>query len=341
MSTPNYISLLHVGRRAPESEQLEFNWEPLDINKLTFPQGNIVCVFGGNNTNRAEESNGNAKIFESLISPKNRKKTHIFSFGYKTEPLKNSSYCSKEYIEETDMLFYNSFLPLILTKEGDLKKEQGIKEVFKRFVFASHCGGSFMANEIINKFYEVLLLKYPQGKAEQLISQIQYISYAPLEIPPSNVNSFIIAPLSDINTSWDKIIDRASVEGVDIDYPKNVTKKLIKSKLAQAPTGQKLIETMQDTRAIIFKIDNSTYIIPGPMNPRLNIGDHSIDCLAKKHILESGLDFAITAQLTRNAAKKYMNLFTSNAPYDIKAAFTQTANSIGENPPASEKTPLC
>ena len=53
MSTPNYISLLHVGRRAPESEQLEFNWEPLDINNLKFPQGNIVCVFGGNNTKKA------------------------------------------------------------------------------------------------------------------------------------------------------------------------------------------------------------------------------------------------------------------------------------------------
>ena len=336
MSTPNYISYIQVGRRAPESEQLEYNWEPIDINQLSFPQGNIVCVFGGNTSNRPEEINGNAKIFESFLNTKNRKKTNIYSFGYKTEPLKNQNFCSKEYVEETDILFLNSFLPMILTDKGELKKEQGIKEVFKRLVLASHCGGSFFANAIIKNFYDVLIQQFPEGVAKQLINQIQYISYAPLEAPPANINAIIITPFSDVNCSWDKALERATEKKVDIDYPRNVTKKLVKAKLSEVP-GSALISIMKDTRAIVFKIENSTYIIPGPMNPRTNIGDHSIDCLSKKHILESGTDFEKTAQLTRLAAQIYMNMFTSNTPYDIKSAFTKVADAIGENPPASEK----
>ena len=87
----------------------------------------------------------------------------------------------------------------------------------------------------------------------------------------------------------------------------------------------------------MFKIGNSTYIIPGQMNPNMNFGDHSIDCLSKQNILESDTDCAETAKSTRYAVQLFLNAFTSDAPFDQKGTFTKAARNFDENPPASQK----
>lgn len=331
MSNNRNILYIDVGRRAEESEQLEFNWEPKDINSLNFPeQGKIVCVLGGNNTNRPEAGNGNAKIFESMIPKKYRNKTNIYSFIYKTEPFKIANHCSNEYVEDINILYEKVFMPMLFNSKGYMKTPQGIEKTFKRLILASHCGGSYFANIIISNFYNTLIQEYPPATAELLINKIQYISYAPLEMPIANINGFVIAPFSDINSSWFKAITKASESRVDIDYPKNITKKLIHAKETDT-IGKFLMSTLQENRALTFKIGNSTYIIPGPMNPRLNIGDHSIDCIAVKHILESGTAYAETAQIVRYAAETYMKLFLSDESYDNKKAFSKVQDRISES----------
>lgn len=330
------ITHMAVGRRAMASEKLEHNWEILDINNLEFPHGKIVCMFGGNNTNRSEESNGNAKIMESLLSSENRKKTNIYSFIYETEPFKSENYVVKDYEEETHLFFEKSFLPMILDAKGNIREMQGIEKVFKKLIFCSHCGGSHFANLIIDDFYNVLIHKYPESTAEMLINKIQYFSYAPLMLPTHNVNSLIITPFADVNFSWDKALTLAEEQKVDIDYPRHTLKKLIKAKNSFS-ISDALDSTFQESRAIVFRVGKSTFMIPGRMNPRINIGDHSIECIAKNHILNSETDLADTAQVANYAAKTIMNVFASDAPCDTKLIFTKITQKLGENPPSSQK----
>ena len=330
------ITHMAVGRRAMASEQIEHNWELLDINHLEFPHGKIVCMFGGNNTNRPEESNGNAKIMESLLTSENRKKTNIFSFIYATEPFKSENYVSKDYEEETHMLFEKAFLPMILDAKGNIKEMQGIEKVFQKLIFSSHCGGSHFANLIIDDFHTVLLQKYPKAKADMLINKIQYFSYAPLELPSHNVNALIIAPYADVNFSWDKALAVANEQKVDLDYPRHTIKNLLKARNSYTISSA-LDSTFQEARAIVFRVGQSTFMIPGKMNPHLNIGDHSIECIAKKHILNSETDMAETAQAANYAAKTIMNVFASDAPFDTKVLFNKIAQKLSENPPSSQK----
>ena len=330
------ITLIEVGRRAEESEQLLYNWESLDINSLVFPQDKVVCFFGGNSTTRPEQANGNAKVPDSMISAKNRKKTQIFSFSYKTEPYITDTVFNKMYQSEAELLFEKSFKPLIFDSKGNMKEIQGIEKAFKRLIFNSHCGGSRFVNIIIDKFYDTLIQKFPPATAEMLINKIQYFSYAPLENPTHNVNAVIVSPLVDINNSWNKALDLAVNSKIDIDYPKGIIKRYIKAR-SSGKIAEFFKEVFQETRAIMFKIGNSTYIIPGQMNPNMNFGDHSIDCLSKQNILESDTDCAETAKSTRYAVQLFLNAFTSDAPFDQKGTFTKAARNFDENPPASQK----
>lgn len=330
------ITHMTVGRRAMESEKRDHNWEILDINHLDFPHGKIVCMFGGNNTNRPEESNGNAKIVESFLTSENRKKTNIFSFIYATEPFKSENYVVKDYDEETHILFEKTFLPMILDAKGNIKEMQGVEKAFQKLIFSSHCGGSHFANLIIDDFYTVLTQKYPEATAEMLINKIQYFSYAPLEPPTHNVNALVIAPFADVNFSWDKALSLAEEQKVDVDYPRHIVKKLIKAKNSHT-ISDALDSAFQESRAIVFRVGKSTFMIPGKMNPHLNIGDHSIECIAKKHILNSETDMAETAQAANYAAKTIMNVFASDSPFDTKVLFNKITQKLSENPPASEK----
>ena len=169
-----------------------------------------------------------------------------------------------------------------------------------------------------------------------LINKIQYFSYAPLEIPSHNVNALIIAPYADVNFSWNKALELAEYQKVDLDYPRHSVKKLLKAKNSHT-IGQALDETFEESRAIMFKIGQSTYIIPDRMNPRLNVGDHSIECIAKNHIINSDTDLAETAQAARYASQTIMNIFASDSPFDSKSVFNKIVKKLDENPPASQK----
>ena len=229
MAKYSQISHFGVGRRTSVSEGKEFNWEQMDINSLEIPHGKTICMFGGNTTNRPEEANGNAKIVESLLTADNRKKTNIYAFMYATEPFKAENYVVKDYEAEIQMIFEKTFKPMIFDSKGNMKEMQGIEKAFKKLVFASHCGGSHFANNIIEGFYNLLIQKYPESTAEMLINKIQYFSYAPLEIPSHNVNALIIAPYADVNFSWNKALELAEYQKVDLDYPRHSVKKLLKA----------------------------------------------------------------------------------------------------------------
>ena len=330
------ITHITVGRRAEEDEGLDYNWDnSLDINNLKFPHGKIICMFGGNNTNRPEQSNGNAKIIESLLTEENRKNSNIYAFTYETEPFKSENYVVKDYEEEIHMLFEKSFLPMILDSKGNIKEMQGIEKAFQKLILTSHCGGSHFANLIIDDFFYVLTQKYPEATAEMLINKIQYFSYAPLELPNHNVSSLIIAPFADVNFSWDKALNLAEEQKVDIDYPRHIVKKLIKAKHSQS-LRQVFDSAFQESNAIMFKVGKSIIMIPDKMNPHLNIGDHSIECIAKKHILNSNTEFAETAQTANYTAKSILNIFASGKPFDAKLFFSKISQKLFKN--SSQKT---
>ena len=72
------------------------------------------------------------------------------------------------------------------------------------------------------------------------------------------------------------------------------------------------------------------------MNPNKHVGDHSIECLGKQHILHSNTQYEQTAQLTQSIAKLYMKSFTAKSAPNVKGLYGKTIKMIEENPPASQ-----
>ena len=330
------ISHIKVGRRAKEFENFPNNWESLDINNLEIPKGRVILLFGGNTTNRPEAANGNAKIIQSLLSDMNRDKTSILSFMYDTEPIRSQGYLDKTYYEEAIMLFHKSIKPLLYDDEGNIKEMRGIEQVLGRVSFVAHCGGSCFVDVIIDQIYDILTQKYPEKTAEILINKIQYFAYAPNEIPSHNVNAFFVTPFSDPNWSWMKPIELAGETRVDVDYPKGVIKKLLKAK--QQMVFEKVFEScFDDSRAIMFKLGNSTFFIPHKMNAHTNIGDHSIECIAKPQFLNDKTNFGVNARIANYASRLYLNAFLSSNVLDAKKAFNMVIQNIEEAPSEIEK----
>ena len=311
------IEHIKVGRRADESEQLPHNWEILDVNNLDIAHGKIVFMFGGNTTNRLEAGNGNIKIIESTIDEENSGKARLFSFVYETEPLRSDGFLSKEYINEALMLFENTFKPMLFDENGNMKEPKGIEHVFHKFIFTDHCGGSSFVNIIINQFYNVLIQKYPTKMAEMLVNKIKCFSYAPSEMFEHNVSALVVTPYEDTSFSFIKALELAENQKVDVDYPKGVVKKLLKAKQS-GNLRSAFNSVFENTRVIMFKVGNSTYLIPNQMNPMKNIGDHSIECFAKLQFLHSGQDCEKNAQLVNYAVRKYINEFIACSLVDSK-----------------------
>ena len=120
-------------------------------------------------------------------------------------------------------------------------------------------------------------------------------------------------------------------------YPKHIVKQLLKAR-SSFKIGSALDDAFLDTRAIVLKIGKSTFMIPGKMNPKITIGDHSIECISKDHILNSNHEFAPTAQAANFASKTIMNSFTSDKPFDAKLFFSKVTQKLEETPPTSQKT---
>lgn len=330
MAKINKITNMQVGRRTEEQEGRENNWETLDINNLVVPQDKTIFVFGGNTTNRPDSANGNAKIIKALITPENKNKIKIISYSYDKEPIHSNGYFSKEFEESAHMIFEKTFKPMLFDKQGRIKEMKGVEQAFSKVVFVAHCGGTNFINIIIDGLYDTLTQKYPPNTAELLINKIKYFAYAPHQMITHNVNAFIVTPYVDTAFSWAKALDMVETQKVDVDYPKGVIKKLLKAK-QQGYFKQEFDAEFKETRAIMFKVGNSTYFIPNRMNPRLNMGDHSIECIARSQFLNSGTDYEQNAKLANFASKLYLNEFLNCNIIDTKKAFNTIAEKIEEN----------
>lgn len=325
--TTQPILRMKVGRRAGLDENLPNNWEDINIQDLTVPKDKTIFVFGGNTTNRPEANNGNAKIVASLLNTKNSAKTKIYSFMYESEPIKSGGYLSKEFANDALALFENTFKPILFDKKGNMKEMKGIEQEFSKLVFVAHCGGSNFVDIIIDQFYNTLLEQYPPKTAELLLDKIQYVAYAPNELPEHNVNALYITPLIDSNYSWAKAFDLAENNKVDIDYPKGVVKEIFKAK-KQDKFQHTFNSEFQKTRAIMFKIGNSTFFIPNQINPNKSVGDHSIECIARSKFLDSNNDCAINAKITNSVFKLYLNGFLNNNVLDLKDTFNRVSEGV-------------
>jgi len=126
MSQSQKIAHIKVGRRAQKEENLQNNWESLDVNKLNLLHGKILAVFGGNTTNDSASSNGNAKCIESTIDPEIRDKVKIYSFSYDSEPITSNGYLSKEYADESLLLYEKVFYPILFDDNGYMKEKKAL-----------------------------------------------------------------------------------------------------------------------------------------------------------------------------------------------------------------------
>ena len=330
-----HITHIQVGRRTLEKENIANNWEPLDINNLKIPQNKCVFMFGGNTTTRPEAGNGNIKIIQSLISADQVQKTNLYSFVYETEPYRSESVFAREYQDDALLLYEKTFKPILFDNKGNMKEMKGIEQAFSKIVFASHCGGSNFVNIIVDELYNTLTQKYPPNTASLLISKIQYFAYAPHEVPSHNLNALIITPYSDPSFSWSKALNVAETQKFDIDYPKGVIKKLLKAK-QQIRFKQEFDSEFQQTRGITFKAGHSIYLIPHRMNPRISIGDHSIECIAKPQFLNSGTDLQETARIANYASKLFFCESLSNSTIDTKKLFNKISERIEQSTPEYE-----
>ena len=329
-STSTQITNMQVGRRATEKENLPNNWEPLDINKLTVPRNKSIFVFGGNTTTRPDAANGNAKIVTALLSPDNLNSTEIYSFIYETEVIRSNGMLSKDYEQSAQLLYEKTFKPILFDDKGNIKQKKGIEQAFNKIVFVAHCGGSNFVNIIVDQLHKTLSAYYSQSTADLLIGKIQYFAYAPNEMSIHNTNSLFITPYNDPSYSWSKSLGIAENSAVDIDYPKGVAKELIKSK-KRACLKNCFASVFGDTRAIMFKSGQSTYIIPGAMNPRTSVGDHSIECIAKQRFLNSGTDLEVTARIANYASRLYLNEFLRTGNIDTKNAFNKISTEVSNH----------
>ena len=329
---------IHMGCRT-FNENREYNWQPIDMKNFKFPQGKNILVFGGNTTNRAEAANGNAKVVDRLITDENRKKCNIYSFLYDTEPLSSSTkYLREEYISETHLLYEKMIKPLLLDRVGNIKEKQGIEKVLKNLVLVSHCAGSDFVNIIIDDIYQTLTEKYHPSIAEHLISKLQYFAYAPNSLPNCKVTSCIITPFLDVSCSWAKSLNNVSDKRVDTDYPRGIVRKIFKAQ-ESGDSFSTLEEAFKKDRLISFKSEQSIYLIPSRINSNISVGDHSIDCLVKSNVLNSGTDFAQTATLLNYASKLVINQFVSDSHLDFRAIYEKIVDKTYKSRPDESKLP--
>lgn len=336
----NRYARILLGRREQKDLNIEFNWSNLDPNKTILDKQTIL-VFGGNTANSSKDANGYAKSVESLLDNRFRKNTDILSFSYRTEPIKNGSGNSKflepEYAEEMHEIFNTLLKPLLYDNLGNMKEKQGIEKTFRKLIFVAHCGGSNFVDLIIDDFYATLLEKYQPATAELLLKKIQYFAYAPNEFPNHDVTSFYVNPYIDSNYSWARALSLIDNQGVDVDYPKGVSKKIFKASNRCQP-GVVFQDIFQEYRASMFRSGQALYLIPDRMNPDFISGDHSIGCITKDKIVNSNTEFEQTAQLVNNAAKIVLNQFASEEQFNNRATFDHIAGLIYDNPPTCQRS---
>lgn len=328
-------SKIGLGKREELKENLPYNWSEQNPFSIDLSKRNII-IFGGNTTNNSSSANGYAKGIESLLNPILRKKANIYSFSYENEPIPSDhGYITKDYEANIHQIFAHSFQPLLYNDSGEIKEKQGVEKVFNDLIFVAHCGGSEFVNIIVNDFYETLLTKYQPSEAKQLISKIKYFAYAPHEMPTHNIQSLLICPHNDINYSWAKAFSLATSEQVDNDYPKGVFKRFTKAHKNNNLENE-FDSFFSESRSFLIKSGQILMLIPDRMNPNKSIGDHSIECITKPHILNSETSCEDTAKLANSSAKLIMNSFLSNSQLNQREIFTKISGFIEANPPTKQ-----
>ena len=340
ISTP--ITHIKVGRRSNPSEKRPNNWEDMDTNNLNLPERDkIVFCFGGNTTTNEPAANGNAKIIASLINPDCMADTSIFSFYYDKEPFTSQITLLPEFKKDTETLYSKIFQPLLYDKDGTIISQQKIEALFNRIILTAHCGGSSFANTIIESMYKTLQERYSPNTALNLINKVQYYAYAPSHLPNTKLQpkSLYITPFFDIHGSWQNaVITIENNQKLYTAHPDGIFRRLLDARKSLYP--ETLVrKEFDDTRAILFKSGNSTFLMPGRINPNTTTGDHTIECVGKDELLHSKTDFATTAQLTREISILYMNQFLTVSNMDTKATFDIAAKMIDQNPPTAQSNP--
>lgn len=315
------------GRRELKEKNIENNWTNLQPQLLDTSK-HMVLVFGGNTTDCAEVANGYAKNVEKLLHTKVRKSTDIYSFFYKSEFIqKTNRAMAQEYEDDMHKLFNVTIKPLLFDRVGKIKEKQGIEKVLHNITFVGHCGGCNFISLIIEDIYKTISEYYPPAVAEMLVGKIQYVAYAPNEYPLHEVNSLTINPFVDSNYSWVKLLHRMKDERVDVDFPKGTVRELFKEKNKSKP-GEVFTNIFKKHKATAFKFGQSIYLIPSRMNPDISIGDHSIECITKPHILNSGTDYALSAQIANYATSLCLNNFVSSDKVSCKQTFYKIVEHI-------------
>ena len=324
---------MHVGRKSKPDEADSTSWHELDINKFTIPKGKSIFMFGGNTTTTPRHANGNANAILSFLNEEQKKKNNLFSFYYDGEPFYDKRTFNKDYENSAIRLFERVFKPMLFDNKGNIKELKGIEKVFDNMIFTAHCGGSAFVNIIVDSLYNTLLKYYPKNTANFLINKIQYFAYAPNRMPQHNLNALIITPYIDgDNTSWGKALSLVEDEKIDIDYPKHSSKRLIKA-LKQGTLQREIESTFSQSKGIMFKTGNTTFIIPSQMNPDISIGDHSIEVIYKPKTIKSGTKYEITAQIMNQVTQMYLLEFLNKGTIDTKNLFSQASTIFDSHKP--------
>ena len=119
-------------------------------------------------------------------------------------------------------------------------------------------------------------------------------------------------------------------EKVYVDYPKGCMKNIFKAQ-EQGDVYEVFTELFKEHRMIMFRSDQAIYLIPNRINSNFKVGDHSIDCLVKKSILQADTDFASTAKILNYVTRLALNGFLSSTAFDHRYIIDKITKVLDEN----------
>ena len=332
MSNIQIDTNIHMGCRTNEGNYV-YNWYMVDMNSFKASHNKTIFMLGGNTTNCEEAANGNAKVVDRLISDKNRDRTTIYSMVYDDEPISSESgILTEKYREEAHDIFPKLIKPMLFDSVGNIKEKQGVERALGNIVLVAHCGGSEFVNIIIDDIYDCIAEHYHESIAKQLIGKIKYFAYAPCHLPNKPVTSFIITPFLDNNCSWTKVFDEVADKKVYADYPRGAVKSLLKAR-ERGELYEAFKKIYRSERMIALRSEQSTYIIPNRLNANLSVGDHSIDCLVKRSVIDADADCAKTARVMNTISQLILNQFVSSRTIDQRDLFDEMTSIMKKNKP--------
>ena len=139
----------------------------------------------------------------------------------------------------------------------------------------------------------------------------------------------------DNESSWKKVLNGTVDRKIYADFPKGSMKKIFKS-CEQGNVYETFSEVYKNQRVLAFRSEQNTYLIPSRLNSNASVGDHSIECLVKKNVLDTGTDCAVTAQVLNSASKLILNQFVNSDFIDHRDTFDRITKLVKQNKPDAE-----